>query len=141
MRTRQKVPDGTIHQHRVGIHRAVARVLDPNHDLMVQIAGDGAVKTLKCNSCAIWARLPGEHCACCPGGERSLRGLCPQCSVREVPGAGAIDWGVDGPPGRYVGIERGQVLLPVTGTQAHIGQDDGDVGIKIRQIFKGDGKQ
>src|SRR5258708_7026351 len=36
-RTRQKVPDCTIYQHRMGLHRAVAPILDPNHDCIRRI--------------------------------------------------------------------------------------------------------
>jgi hypothetical protein len=32
MRTPQEVPDRRIDQRRMGLHRAVARILDPNHD-------------------------------------------------------------------------------------------------------------
>src|SRR5215470_17042830 len=39
-RTRQKVPDCTIYQHRMGLHRAVSRVLNPNHDCIRCIVVD-----------------------------------------------------------------------------------------------------
>ena len=37
MRTLQEILDCTIHQHRMGLHRAVARVLDPNHGCIRRI--------------------------------------------------------------------------------------------------------
>ena len=44
--TPQKIPDGTIDQYRVGLHREVAGIIDPNHDCirrivveLIQLAG------------------------------------------------------------------------------------------------------
>jgi hypothetical protein len=37
LRTRQEVPDCTIYQHRMGLHRDVARILDPNDDCIRRI--------------------------------------------------------------------------------------------------------
>ena len=37
MRTPQEVPDCTIYQHRMGLHWAVAPIVDPNHDCIRRV--------------------------------------------------------------------------------------------------------